>query len=379
MRNFKSKLTKNKIILKTIVILCMLAFLIQPVNVMAVALSAQTAVLVDVESGRVLYSKNENQKMLIASLTKIMTAIVAIENAKLESQVKVSKTAFGVEGSSIYLKLNEKMKLHDMLYGLMLRSGNDAATAVAEHVSSSMDKFAEVMNGKAKEIGMNGTNFSNSHGLDWGEGNYSTASDMGKLLAYSLRNPVFKDIVSTKVKKVPWEGESYDRVFYNKNKMLSLYPGGDGVKTGYTKKAGRCLASSASKDGWQLATIVLNAPDWWRDSARLLDYGFQNYQRHLLIETGKPVKDVPVLLGKAARINLIVEKEMHYPIKEDEKDKFSYVWNIPDTVKAPVKKGQTIGNVVVLFEEQEIANVALYSNTSVDKLSFFERIRGYFQ
>lgn len=374
---FSSKRVTKKIV--SVIVIMMLCTLLQPMTAQAVSMSAQTAALVDVESGRVLYSKNGDQKMKIASLTKIMTAILAIENADLNSTVKTGKKAYGVEGSSIYLKLNEKMKLHDMLYGLMLRSGNDAATAIAEHISGSMEKFADLMNKKALDIGMEGTLFSNSHGLDWGEGNYSTANDMAKLLAYSLRNPVFKEIVSTKVKKVPWEGESYYRVFYNKNKMLSLYPGGDGVKTGYTKQAGRCLASSASKDGWQLATIVLNAPDWWRDSGRLLDYGFNQYHRQLVLETETPLQEVDVTIGQSDRVQLVAKKEIYYPIKVDEEQLFTYTWEIPDSVKAPVKQNQQIGEVLVHFNDEVIAKIPLYSVDEVKKLSWFERFLGFFR
>ena len=359
-----------------IILSCTIIF--TPFTGLAVSLSAQSAVLVDVASGRVLYSKNDTQQMKIASLTKIMTAIIAIENADLDSMVKTSKNAFGVEGSSIYLKQNEQMKLHDMLYGLMLRSGNDAATAIAEHVGGSMDKFTELMNDKAKQLDMNGTLFTNSHGLDWGEGNYSTASDMGKLLAYCLRNPVFKEIVSTKVKKVPWEGESYDRVFYNKNKMLGLYPGGDGVKTGYTVRAGRCLASSATKDDWQLATIVLNAPDWWRDSSNLLDYGFQNYIRHQVIDIDVPLKSIPIIVGKDKNINAIVKKQIHYPIKENEKELLSYSWQLPESLKAPIEKDQLLGYVIVSLNNQQIARIPLHADAAVEKLSLFERLKGVF-
>jgi D-alanyl-D-alanine carboxypeptidase len=361
-----------------IAIILSFAIIIIPFTGLAVSLSAQSAVLVDVESGRVLYSKNDAKQMKIASLTKIMTAIIAIENANLESMVKTSKNAFGVEGSSIYLKQNEQMKLHDMLYGLMLRSGNDAATAIAEHVSGSMEKFTELMNDKAKQLGMEGTLFTNSHGLDWGEGNYSTASDMGKLLAYCLRNPVFKEIVSTKVKKVPWEGENYDRVFYNKNKMLSLYPGGDGVKTGYTVKAGRCLAASATKDDWQLATIVLNAPDWWRDSSNLLSYGFHDYIKQQVIETNITLKSIPVIIGKEKSINVHAKKQIYYPIKENEKGLLSYTWELPKSLKAPVEKDQLLGYVIVSFDNKQIAKIPLYSDSAVEKMGVFERLKGFF-
>lgn len=196
---------------------------------------AESAALIDVTSGRILFSKEGDKQMRIASLTKIMTAIVAIENGKLDDKVKVSAAAFGKEGSSIYLKLGEEMSLENMLYGLMLRSGNDAATAIAEHVGGSEEGFVLMMNQKAEEIGLRGTHFMNPHGLD-ADGHYSTASDMARLTAYALQNPVFKRIVATEQKSAPNPNESWDYSWHNKNKMLRLYEGADGVKTGYTKR-----------------------------------------------------------------------------------------------------------------------------------------------
>ncbi|KPV55216.1 peptidase M15, partial [Paenibacillus sp. A3] len=211
---------------------------------------AQAAALIDVASGRLLYSSRGDKPMRIASLTKIMTAIVAIEHGRLSDRAKVSKNAFGKEGSSIYLRLNEEMNLKDLLYGLMLRSGNDAAITIAEHVGGSVEGFAFLMNEKAKVVGMTNSSFKNPSGLDE-QGHYSTANDMAKLTAYALKNPVFQEIVKTKVKKVPNPNESWDYSWVNKNKMLSLYDGADGVKTGYTKLAKRCLVSSATRGGQQ--------------------------------------------------------------------------------------------------------------------------------
>ena len=185
-----------------------------------VPVSAEAAALIDVQSGRILYGKNLDKRMRIASLTKIITAIVAIESGKLNEIVTVSKNAYRVEGSSVYLDLGEKQKLIDLVYAIMLRSGNDAATAIAEHVGGgSAQKFVGMMNDKVKQLGLEGTHFVNPHGLDT-EGHYSTAYDMAQLTAYALRNPIFREVVSTKAKKIPWEGKDWDRTLLNKNKML---------------------------------------------------------------------------------------------------------------------------------------------------------------
>lgn len=251
--------------------------------------SAEAAALIDVKSGRLLYAQQGDKRMRIASLTKIMTAIVAIEQGKLSDQVTVSKNAFGKEGSSIYLKLGEEMSLHHLLYGLMLRSGNDAATAIAEHVGGSEEGFVYLMNEKARELGMEHSRFMNPHGLDHND-HYSTANDMARLTAYALQNPVFQEIVKTEVKKVPNPTESWDHVWSNKNRMLNMYEGADGVKTGYTKIAKRCLVSSATRNGQQLAVVTLNDPNDWLDHRNLLNWGFSHYKLTPLVQKGEPVQ-----------------------------------------------------------------------------------------
>lgn len=258
---------------------------------------AQSAALIDVTSGRILYSKDGDKELRIASLTKIMTAIVAIEHGKLDDKVKVTSTAFAKEGSSIYLKLGEEMTLENMLYGLMLRSGNDAASAIAEHVGGSEEGFVLLMNKKAEQIGLTHSHFMNPHGLD-ADGHYSTANDLARLTAYALKNPVFKRIVATENKSAPNPNESWQYSWQNKNKMLRLYEGADGVKTGYTKKAFRCLVSSATRNGQQLAAVTLNDGDDWNDHARMLDFGFENFPLVEIAKKEQPVQNTDVVTGR---------------------------------------------------------------------------------
>lgn len=272
--------------------------------------NAHAAALIDVASGRLLYSHNGDEKMLIASLTKIMTAIVAIENGELTDQVTVSSSAAGKEGSSIYLKVGQQMTLHDMLYGLMLRSGNDAASAIAEHVGGSERGFVFMMNSKAAELGLLHTSFQNPHGLDM-EDHYSSANDLAKLTAYALKNPTFREIVATKVKRVKNPEAKWDHVWYNKNKMLSLYEGADGVKTGFTKAAGRGLVSSASRDGRQLAVVTINDGSDWMDHARLFDWGFRYYANQPLIQEGERIADTPYVAAKTF-IYPLYEREIEH-------------------------------------------------------------------
>ncbi|BAH43387.1 peptidase S11 family protein precursor [Brevibacillus brevis NBRC 100599] len=321
-------------------------------------LSAEGAALIDVESGRILYSKNGTKKMRIASLTKTMTAIVAIEMGKLDAQVTVPPQAVGVEGSSIYLKNGEKLTLEELLYGLMLRSGNDAAVTIAMHIGGSVPGFTYLMNEKAAMIGMEYTNFTNPHGLDDSNQHYSTPEDMAKLSAYALHNPVFRQIVSTKVKDISWEGEQWDRRLLNKNKMLHLYNGADGVKTGYTKLAKRCLASSATRNGRQLATITLNASDDWNDSAKLMDWGFANYPLQELVKNGQEVKpDTPVTLE--AGTHLVTTNAFQYPLQTAEIEAIHKRVVMGESTVTSKMNGQLAGFLQLYLKEKRIGQVPL--------------------
>ncbi|WP_342421929.1 D-alanyl-D-alanine carboxypeptidase family protein [Paenibacillus sp. FSL E2-0178] len=283
-------------------ILCLLLLALVPLSSIraensSISTHARAAALIDVESGRLLYSSRGDEPMLIASLTKIMTALVAIESGDLTSKVKVGKNAFAKEGSSLYLKQGEEMTLEDMLYGLMLRSGNDAATAIAEHVGGSEQGFVYLMNAKAEALNLTHTHFANPHGLD-AEGHYSSANDLAVLTAYAMHNPVFKEIVATKEKTADNPYEKWDYKWSNKNKMLRLYEGADGVKTGYTKKALRCLVSSATRNGQQLVAVTLNDGNDWNDHSALLDFGFNHYPLKTLVERGETVSGYTLVTGK---------------------------------------------------------------------------------
>ncbi|TVY11568.1 D-alanyl-D-alanine carboxypeptidase family protein [Paenibacillus cremeus] len=313
----------------------------------AVSSNAEAAALIDVTSGRVIYSVKGDKPMRIASLTKVMTAIVAIEHGKLTDMAKVSKNAFGKEGSSIYLKLNEEMNLKDLLFGMMLRSGNDAATTIAEHVGGSVEGFAYLMNEEAKMIGMTNSSFKNPSGLDQ-EGHYSTANDMAKLTAYALKNPVFQEIVSTKVKKVPNPNESWDYTWINKNKMLSLYSGSDGVKTGYTKLAKRCLISSATRNGQQFAVVTLNDSNDWADHAKLLDYGFQHYPLLPLAQKGEPIDQTGLVAGAS----------FSYAAEQAEQNRFTRKLVLNDPASTNYRLGDA-GQLQFLLDGKQVGAVPL--------------------
>jgi len=312
-------------------------------------LRAEAAALIDVSSGRLLYERHGDRKLPIASLTKIMTAIVAIEHGRLTDQVRTGPAAVGVEGSSVYLRPGQTMSLNDLLYGLMLRSGNDAAVAIAEHVGGSVDGFVYLMNQKAEQLGLRDTRFRNPHGLDE-EGHYSTAVDLARLTAYALHNPVFREIVKTKQKRVPNPNpdEPWDIIWQNKNKMLYFYEGADGVKTGYTKSAKRCLVSSATRDARQLVAVTLNDPDDWVDHRRLLDYGFAAFRPHTVIERGQP----------AGATGYVAAASFRYPIRPGEEKLFELVVETVPERSVAYRLGER-GILEIRFAGVKVGAVAL--------------------
>ncbi|WP_082652088.1 D-alanyl-D-alanine carboxypeptidase family protein [Gorillibacterium timonense] len=315
--------------------------------------NAEAAALVDVASGRILFSKQGEKRMRIASTTKIMTAIIAIEYGHLSDKVTVSKNAFGKEGSSIYLKLGEEMSLNDLLYGLMLRSGNDAATAISEHVGGSQDGFVYLMNRKAEELGMSGSHFANPSGLDAND-HYSTANDMVRLAAYALKNSTFREIVKTKSKRVSREDEPWDTVWTNKNKMLTLYPGSDGVKTGFTQLSRRCLVSSATRNGQQLAAVTLNDGSDWADHSRMLDYGFQNYPQQTIVKKGESLGGL-----------FVAAEAFTYPLTEEELDAVQRKVIAADPKSADYRLGER-GNLLLLLNGETIGKVRITVQAKTD-------------
>ncbi|WP_334314208.1 D-alanyl-D-alanine carboxypeptidase family protein [Aneurinibacillus sp. Ricciae_BoGa-3] len=337
------------------------------------AISAQTAALIDVKSGRILASKDGGKRMRIASLTKIMTAIVAIEEGNIQDVVTTPPNAVGTEGSSIYLKNGERMKLEDLLYGLMLRSGNDAAVAIAQHVGGSMEGFVKLMNEKAEYIGMQSTHFMNPHGLD-NPDHYSTAEDMAKLTAYALRNPEFQKIVSTQVKTISWEGESWARKLLNKNKMLRLYEGADGVKTGYTKLARRCLASSATRNGQQLAIVTLNAPNDWDDSMKWMDFGFASYPLTPIIRANQSVKQEK---NKDGVLAYYARQPFAYPLAKDEQKRIhqEFTQFNGEPVLEIRLDGRTIGRLQLNAVQETIAQ-AMMSRMADECKAFWSFMMG---
>ena len=343
------------------------------------SVSAKAAIVMDQNTGRVLYEKNAHLKLPMASTTKIMTLLIALERGNLNDIVTVSQKAASVGGSSIWLSPGEKIDMESLLYGLMLNSGNDAATAIAEHIGGTVENFVEMMNQKAKEIGAYNTHFVTPSGLDIGiDDHYTTAYDLALITRYAFLNyPKFAEIVSTKEKTIPWEGKEWDRYLRNKNKLLWIYEGADGVKTGFTNKAGRCLVSSATREGRRFIAVVLNSPPMWEDSMKILDYAFSKFKPFKVFERNDVVKKVKVEKGKIEEIEVAVEKDCIIPVSEEEIGEVNLEFHIPDKLEAPIKKGEKIGHVVVKIGEEKVCEVNCLSFQEVDRQDFvynFKRI-----
>ena len=323
--------------------------LLLPVCASGIGTSASAAILMDAESGRILYADNAQARMLIASTTKIMTAAVALEQGNLEDQYTVSAEDLA-EGSSMYLRAGETLSLEELLYGLMLASGNDAALAVARCVSGSVDAFVEEMNRKAADLGLENTSFANPSGLD-AEEHYSSAEDLARLTAYALQNPDFVRIVSTRSITI---GE---RTLTNHNKLLSGYDGCIGVKTGYTKAAGRTLVSAARRDGQTLIAVTLRDGSDWQDHKALLDYGFTQYPRTVCLSAGQPLGEAAVKLGKTPTVTLTAADEIAYPLGAGEKTELSLTFR--PLLTAPLPEGTAVGTAAVLLNGREIGRTEI--------------------
>lgn len=311
------------------------------------AVSAQACVLM-YEDGSCIYEKNADDRNLIASTTKLMTAIVCIENVKLDDTVKIKKSHCEVEGSSMYLKAGEKYTVKELLLGLLLASGNDAALALADHTAGDEKEFVSLMNEKAVEIGMSSSSFANPHGLD-SRGHYSTARDMAKLMLYCMENPDFRQLVSTHTATV--KGQSYT----NHNKLLVSYPGCVGGKTGFTSAAGRCLVSCVERDGMRLVCVTLSAPDDWRDHTNLYDYALENYFVRDI--TSELCYDVPLISGNKALLKLLPAQTLKLFVHKN--DSVEIKAEIPPFIFAPVKIGDTAGKFCVIIKNNVVAEIPL--------------------
>lgn len=366
--------------MKKFVALVAVLLLVMPVfnvNASAVSTSAVSAVLIEAETGTVLYAKNADEQRAMASTTKIMTAILTIEAGDLDREFTVDSMAIMVEGTSMGLKQGDRVSRRDLLYGILLPSGNDAANAAAVSVSGSISAFVKAMNAKADELGLKNTHFATPSGLD-AKGHYTTATDLANLTAYAMRNEVFCEIVRCQSAEVEFGNPPYKRTLYNSNKMLKRYEGAIGVKTGFTDNARRCLVSAAERDGVTLIAVTLNAGDDWNDHTKMLDYGFKQVSAYQL-ETGCSARvDVA---GTGESVGVYADKAA-LSLTPEQRTRLERRVLLPRMVYGGVTKGQQLGSIEFLLDGRVVKSAALYADSDVaaesGELNVWQKILGIF-
>lgn len=343
-------------------------------------ISAESAIVIEALSGDVIWSKNCNEKMPMASTTKIMTALVALSSCDIQKTVKVSPLAVGVEGSSIYLYNGEELTMEQLLYAMLLESANDAAAAIAIEVGGSIEGFAGMMNSTAKKLGLECTSFENPHGLD-GENHYTTAKELALIAREAMKNETFRKIVSTHKTTIPLNSTSGVRLLINHNKLLKYYDGAIGVKTGFTKKSGRCLVSAAERDGVEYICVTLNAPSDWSDHQKLLDYASSLYERKALCTKGEYTYTLPLVNAEGDSV-IVSNKEALSAILPRDCSDVKYVIELPKFHFGGVDEGEELGRLLFTLDGKVIAETPMCASKSVtevkQKNNFFEWIASLF-
>ncbi len=340
--------------------------------------SAKAMCTMEATSGRVLYAKNENTRLPMASTTKIMTAITAIENCKdLDEKFEISPKAVGIPGTSIYLRKGEALSVRELLYGLMLVSGNDASVAIGERVGGNVKTFVDMMNDTAKKIGTENSHFDNTHGLD-SKTHYTSAYDLALITSYALSNDTFKEIVSTKNTKITTvEGKT--RYLKNKNRLLNSLDGCNGVKTGFTDDAGRCLVASCERDGMQLVSVVLNCGPMFEECASLLEKGFNEYR---MVDVTKDY-DFPryVKLEQARKefVEVGTKERCFYPMREGETSKITYIYKLPERIEGGVKKDKVVGEIATYYGNDLLFSEKIYTMEEVRSNTILEKLKDIFR
>lgn len=360
--------------MKKVVLLVVLIFFLFHGKVFAIETSATSAILMDIKSNRILYSKNIHNVRSVASISKIMTAIVAIENSDVKSKVIVGDEVLKAYGSGVYIKTGEVLTLEDLLYGLMLRSGNDAALAIAKYVGGSIENFVTMMNNTAKKIGMEDSLFRNPHGLDEEDGgNLSSAYDMAILTAYAMKNETYRKIVSTKKYTLKTNMNTYS--WTNKNKLLKNYKYTTGGKTGFTEIARRTLVTTASKDGLDLVSVTLNDGNDFADHMNLFDYGFENYQNYQILKKG-PINIYDEKFY--TRYDLYIKNDFNYVLETGESDSINLAFELEKNRN--VNNNDKVGEVKILLGDKVVHTEDIYAKTKeVKKKNLFEKIKEWFK
>lgn len=340
----------------------------------AVSTSAKAAAVINGDTGEIIYAQNADERLPMASTTKIMTALLLCENADLNEEITVTADMLRVEGSSMGLLAGDRVTYHDLLYGMMLASGNDAANVTAISLGGSVQKFADMMNKKAEELGLKDTHFVTPSGLD-ADGHYTTAKELALLAAYALKNEEFAKAAASESAVLNYGNPPYRRSLTNHNKMLKLFDGAVGVKTGFTKKSGRCLVSAARRDGKLAVAVTLNDPDDWNDHANLLELGLNSIkQTNYTPKTS--CYNIPVIGSAEEYIEVFIDP---YTVNTLETENISCTVNLPKFVYAPISKGDILGTAEYKMGDEVIGRVELTALRDIsafsEKISFYDEIK----
>ncbi|MDU4959650.1 MAG: D-alanyl-D-alanine carboxypeptidase family protein [Sporomusaceae bacterium] len=355
--------------IRILMLLCCCLLLLSTAQAADPRIKADAAILMDMKTGQILWNNNMHRRLAPASTTKILTAIIAIEQGQLDADVVVSPRAAATRGSSMYLYSGQVLSLRELLEGLMLRSGNDAAVAIAEHIDGSTEEFARRMNAKAVAIGAKGSNFINPNGLS-AVGHYSSAHDLAVIARYALSNPVFAGIVRTRETNIDWldrKGKEQEKAIRNTNKLLWMFADADGVKTGTTNEAGPCLVASATRQGQKLISVVLHDHERWSDSMRLLQFGFQNFELIDYGSQGQAVATLPVDGGLTPAVSVSLAANAAVVVKAGDAAATSVEVELPELLKAPVFPGQKVGEVIFYNQDKAIKVVDIVADSEVEE------------
>lgn len=327
--------------------------------------AAETAILMEMKTGEVLYGQDEHRSMEPASTTKILTALLFIENTSMREHITVSQNAYGTRGSSIYLEAGEVINARDLLYGVMINSANDGSVAMAEHVAGNVDYFSNLMNQRAAQLGAQNTHFTNPHGLP-DQDHVTTAYDLGMITREALTNLEFRRAVTKTQLTIPWPaGEEDERQLINRNQLLDNYKGAMGVKTGYTSQAGHTFVAAAERDSLGLIAVVLNSPRnrLYEDAKQLLDYGFDNYKMKEIIHSNEVVKTTEIANGRDV-LKVETREAIEFPVAVSASNALEKDISMED-LEAPIEAGTRVGQLNVSINREAITAVSLYAKNDV--------------
>ncbi|MBQ6842134.1 MAG: D-alanyl-D-alanine carboxypeptidase [Firmicutes bacterium] len=353
-------------------VLALALLLIFSVSLPALALNidCSAAILIDAESGRILYQENAHESLPVASTTKILSTLVALEHYRnLDEEVTVPADYVNPGEASIWLVPGETLTVRDLLYAMMLRSANDAAEVLAIHTAGSIEGFSELMNDKTAELGLGDSLWSNPNGLSDVE-HYSSAYDLAMITRAAFEHEVFKTIVSTEKYTMPWAGHDYDRVVNNTNEFLTRYMGADGVKTGTTTSAGQCLVASVTRDGMCLIGVVLNSQDRYADMTTLMDYGFNNFEQVKAGSSGDVIETVNVKKGRRNNVSIVLRDDVRLIVEKGHADAVSTTINLPKTLETPIERSTAVGTVVYTDDAGNQYTYELYPAISLERYTF---------